>query len=224
MSSLTPSVHSTNSTAYLSASPRQWIINIGASDHMTSSVSMIHDYLPTSSYLDVRIAVDSYIPLKGIGTVPLTPTLTLHIVLYIPFLSVNLLSVSALTQTHRYHTIFSGDSCIFQDPLTRKTIGRGRRLSKELYVLETESPPVAFPSISITALDVHCRLGHPTLSSLKRLCPEAQSLSDLFCTSRQFVTHHRVSYQSRVNKRACAPLGDLSIVDYLQKFGEPVSR
>ncbi|GAB2281501.1 hypothetical protein Dimus_039473 [Dionaea muscipula] len=171
-SSLAPSVHSTQSTAYLSASPRQWIIDTGVSDHMTGSVGIMHDYSPTSSFPDVRITDGTYIPVKGIGIITLTPTLTLQSVLYLPALSVNLLSVSALTRTHRCHAIFSGDSCIFQDPLTRKTIGRGRRLSGGLYVLEAESSSVAFPSVSTTALDLYCRFGHPTLSSLKLLCSE----------------------------------------------------
>ncbi|GAB2275324.1 hypothetical protein Dimus_039121 [Dionaea muscipula] len=203
--STAPLVHSAHSAAYLSSSPRHWIIDTGASDHTTSSLGMMCDFSPTSSYLDVRIADGTYIPVKGIGTVTLTCTLTLSSVLYIPTLSVNLLSVSALTQTHRCHALFSGNSYTFQDPVTRRTIGRGRCLLGGLYVFEVESPSVAFPSISTTALDLHCRFGHPTLSSLKRLCPEVQSLSDLFCESCQFAKHHRISYKSRVTKRAFVP-------------------
>ena len=52
---------------------------------------------------------------------------------------------------------------------------------------------------------MHCRLGHPSLSLLKKLCPQFSSLSSLDCESCQFTKHHRLPSSPRVNKRAIAP-------------------
>ncbi|GAB2281771.1 hypothetical protein Dimus_039493 [Dionaea muscipula] len=198
-------VHTAPPAACLSISPETWIIDSGASGHMTGSLGMLSDFSPNSSYPDVRVANGSYVSVRGMGHVTLSPTLTLSSVLYLPSLPFNLLSVSALIRTHRCNVVFSGDVCVFQDPLTRTIIGRGRRVSGGLYVLEGGVPALACSSISSTAFQLHCRHGHPTLSSLKRLWPEVQSVSELFCESCQLAKHHRVPYMSRVNQRASAP-------------------
>ncbi|XP_027165958.1 uncharacterized protein LOC113765914 [Coffea eugenioides] len=93
---------------------------------------------------------------------------------------------------------------ITQDLMTGKIIGKGRE-SGGLYTLETRSSKVQKPvacSSTLTPLEIHCRLGHPSLPTLKKLCPSFQNLSHLNCESCQFAKHHRLPYLSRVNKRA----------------------
>ncbi|KAH6759971.1 hypothetical protein C2S51_016920 [Perilla frutescens var. frutescens] len=73
-------------------------------------------------------------------------------------------------------TIAELDHRVFQDLSTKKIISKGRR-SADLYLLDTQLPkPVACTS-SATPFDVHCRLGHPSLSVLRKLCPQFSSLS-----------------------------------------------
>ncbi|GAB2280939.1 hypothetical protein Dimus_039437 [Dionaea muscipula] len=197
-----PSVHS---AAYLFASPRDWIIDFWASDHMTGTLDLLHAYSSTSSYPDVRVADGSFVPVRGMGTISLTPALTISSVLYLPTLSFNLLSVSALARTHHCRVVFLADSYEFQDLLTGQSLGRGRRTSGGLYVLNVDSSSLACSGVSSTVIDLHNRLGHPSLSSLKRLCPEARAVSRLFCESCQFAKHHRVTYLPRSDPRASAP-------------------
>ena len=86
----------------------------------------------------------------------------------------------------------------------KKIIGRGHE-SGGLYVLDTPVPrPIACSSIS-TPFEVHCRLGHPSLSVLQKLYPMFHNVTTLDCESCQFVKHHRSSSSPRVNKRASAP-------------------
>ena len=66
------------------------------------------------------------------------------------------------------------------------------------------SKPIACSSV-LTPFKAHCRLGHPSLSTLKKLCPQFQDVSSLDCESCQFAKHHRQSYKSRTNKRASFP-------------------
>ena len=48
-------------------------------------------------------------------------------------------------------------------------------------------------------------MGHPSLSLLKKLCPQFHGLESLHCESCQYAKHHRISLSPRVNKRANAP-------------------
>ncbi|XP_019184263.1 PREDICTED: uncharacterized protein LOC109179154 [Ipomoea nil] len=68
------------------------------------------------------------------------------------------------------------------DLLTKRVIGKGRE-SGGLYILDTTRwEPIACSSV-VTLVEAHCRLGHPFLPLLKKLCPQFSSLSSLhlFC-------------------------------------------
>ena len=57
----------------------------------------------------------------------------------------------------------------------------------------------------VTPFKLHYRLGHPSLSLLKKLYPQFSSLSSLNCESYQYAKLHRVHLSHRVDKRASAP-------------------
>jgi len=56
-------------------------------------------------------------------------------------------------------------------------------------------------STIMSPFEAHCRLGHPSLPLLKKLCPQFQNISSLDCESCQFAKHHRISLGPRVNNR-----------------------
>ena len=88
--------------------------------------------------------------------------------------------------------------------MMKQIIGRGRE-SRGLYILDPTIPrPIACSGVT-TPFETYCRLGHLSLPLLKKLCPQFSSLLSLDCESCQFAKHHRLSYSSRVNKRASAP-------------------
>ena len=88
--------------------------------------------------------------------------------------------------------------------MTKQIIGRGRE-SGGLYILDPAVPrPIACSGVT-TPFETHCRLSHPSLPLLKKLCPQCSSLSSLDCESCQFSKHHRLSSCPRVNKRVGAP-------------------
>ena len=90
--------------------------------------------------------------------------------------------------------------------MKKRAIGIGRE-SRGRYILD--SMPSRFVTCFgvATPFETHCRLGHPFLSLLKKLCPQLSSLSSLDCESCQFSKHHCLSSRHRVNKRASAPFG-----------------
>nr|GEX92468.1 cysteine-rich RLK (receptor-like protein kinase) 8 [Tanacetum cinerariifolium] len=66
-------------------------------------------------------------------------------------------------------------------------------VSKSLVGLSSSSP-----------FEAHCRLGHLSLQSLKKLCPECSHLSSLNCDSSEFAKHKRVHLSPRANKQAAS--------------------
>ena len=92
--------------------------------------------------------------------------------------------------------------------MTKQIIGRGHE-SGGLYILDlVVLKPIACSGVT-TLFETHCRLGHPPLPLLKKLCPQFSSMLSLDCESCQFAKHHRLSYSLRVNKRASAPFEDV---------------
>ena len=66
--------------------------------------------------------------------------------------------------------------------MTKQIIGRGNE-SGGLYILDIAIPrPIACSGVT-TPFETHCRLGHPSLTLLKKLCPQFSSLSSLDCES-----------------------------------------
>ena len=117
-------------------------------------------------------------------------------------LSFNLIFMSKLTCTLNCSISFFPDYCLIQDFSTKRIIGRGCE-SGGLYILDTKvSKSIACSGV--TPFKLNYRLGHPSLSLLKKLYPWFSSLSSLNCESCQYVKLHRVHLSPRVNKRASA--------------------
>lgn len=95
----------------LSVKPsRTWIVDSGATNHMTGESSTFSSYSPCASNLKIKIVDGSLTAVVGKGYVVISPLLTLQDVLHVPNLSCNILSVSKLIwdkkcQTHFFYTI-----------------------------------------------------------------------------------------------------------------------
>ena len=112
--------------------------------------------------------------------------------------------MSKLTRILNCSISFFPNSCLIQDLSTKWVIGRGCE-SGGLYILKTEvSTHVACYGV-VTPFELHYRLGHPSLSLLKKLYPQFSSISSLNCESCQYAKLHRVHLSLRVNKRDSAP-------------------
>ena len=87
--------------------------------------------------------------------------------------------------------------------MTKQIIGR-RCECGGLYILDTEVLKSVACFEVLTPFELHCRLGHPSLSLLKKLYPQCSSLSSLNCESCQYAKLHCVHLSYRVNNRASA--------------------
>ena len=170
---------------------------------MIGNFNLFSTFQSPPSTSTITLANGSQSCVLGSDTIFPTPSLPLSFVLILCNFSFNLMSMSKLTRA----LVISHSSLIcflFKDLMTKQIIGRGRE-SKVLYILDHAVPrPVACSGVT-TPFETHFRLGHPSLSLLKKLCPRFTSMSSLYCESCQFAKHHRLPSSLRVNKRVSAP-------------------
>ena len=114
-----------------------WIIDSGATDHMTFYSRQVSPLKPSSQNY-VSTANGTSIPIIGEGSLSLTNTLNLDSILVVPSLNYNLLSVSQITTALFCVVIFWPEFCVFKDIWTRQAIGCGVRRWK-LYNLNLVS-------------------------------------------------------------------------------------
>ena len=198
-----------------------WIIDSGASDHMTGDEKFFSTYNPCYKNLTVRIADGSLSKVAGTGSVRVSKNITLDSVLLVPKLNCNLLSISKLTRDLNCVTKFGLNLCEFQVLDSRKTIGNAKMCSG-LYLLEVNDPPqgsthhsdcsVSSSPISLSVSQSnndsavmlwHYRLGHPNFLYLEKLFPSLfhnKNPNEFQCEICQFSKHIRNSYPNRSYK------------------------
>ncbi|RVW18491.1 Retrovirus-related Pol polyprotein from transposon RE1 [Vitis vinifera] len=101
---------------------RPWIVDTGASDHMTGDAAILQNYKPSNGHSSVHIADGSKSKIAGTGSIKLTKDLYLDSVLHVPNLDCNLLSISKLAHDLQCVTKFYPNLCAFQDLKSGKMI------------------------------------------------------------------------------------------------------
>ncbi|KAJ9672937.1 hypothetical protein PVL29_026268 [Vitis rotundifolia] len=180
-----------------------WILDSGASDHLSGNKDLFSSITTTSALPNVTLANGSQTVAKGIGLALPLPSLPLTSVLYTPECPFNLISISKLTRTLNCSITFSDKFVTLQDQSTGKTIGIGCE-SQGLYHLNSDSSPAVCISTDAPLL-IHNRLGHPSLSKFQKMVPRFSTLSSLPCESCQLGKHTRVSFPKHLNNRAKSP-------------------
>ncbi|KAL6323576.1 hypothetical protein AAG906_039164 [Vitis piasezkii] len=156
-----------------------WILDSGASDHISGNKDLFSSITTTSALPTITLANGSQTVAKGIGLAHPLPSLPLTYVLYTPECSFNLISMSKITHTLNCSITFSDKFVTLQDRSTGKTIGIGCE-SQGLYHLTSPSTPV-------------------------KMVSHFSSLSSLACESCQLGKHTHVSFPKRLNNRAKSP-------------------
>ncbi|CAL2255062.1 unnamed protein product [Prunus armeniaca] len=110
-----------------------WIINSGATDHMTFDPSQLISR-KSSTLSAMSNANGTPFPVIGEGSISLSISLHLDSVLLVPSLDHNLLYVAQLTTTLGCIVTFWPNHCVFQDILTGQTIGCGTQQGKLYYL------------------------------------------------------------------------------------------
>ncbi|KAK9697684.1 hypothetical protein RND81_08G053900 [Saponaria officinalis] len=98
-----------------------WIIDTGASNHVTGKLSCLEN-CETIASRPVGLPNGHQVESTIIGSVYINDSLTLCRVLFVPSLTCNLLSVPQLVSEHDYLFEFTKTSCFIQDRTMRRTI------------------------------------------------------------------------------------------------------
>ena len=144
----------------------------------------------------------------------LSNSLTRDFVLVVPSLSYNILSVSQIVLELACTLTFHPSFCVFQDILTRQTLGYGVRKGKIYYLDLTEigekckhlghaNQIKRVKSAREIIWLWHRRLGHLSFGYLRKLQPylfTSISDSEFHCNICELAKSHRVSYLPSNNK------------------------
>ena len=114
-----------NAFACLSQSFGPWILDSGASNHLSVNKDIFSSLTLTSPLPTIILANGSQTTAKEIGSACPLPFLPLTYVLHVPDSPFNLISISKLTPDRNCLISFSNNSVTLQDRSTRRTIGIG---------------------------------------------------------------------------------------------------
>lgn len=190
-----------------------WIMDTGATDHMTPSSQLFHTYNPCSDNRKILVANGSLVAVAGIGTIHLSPKITLHDVLHVPHLSTNLISIRKLTHNLQCYAVFHPNCCVLQEQGTGRKIGHAKEMGGLYYFETCRSPMRTSPTSFLTASNkntiwlYHLRLGHPSFRVVQSMFPHLfrdLDVSTLHCDVCELAKHTRVPFPTS-NKRSTSP-------------------
>ena len=145
-SCLTHSVFSTKVVNRKAFSVETWVIDIGATDHIVCSMHLLTSFMKISHTI-VELPNGEAAVVTHIGTIQLSPHITLTNVHRVPYFTFNLLSISALTKSQPICLIFLSKICFIQDLTCWSTIGMGQ-MHDGLYLLQDSSLDQATTSLA----------------------------------------------------------------------------
>ncbi|KAI3736523.1 hypothetical protein L2E82_26344 [Cichorium intybus] len=177
---------------------KPWVVDSGATEHMTNDRSLLKNTLNCDHELPVTIPNGDSIPVKGKGDSALPNGIEIRGVLYIPKFKCNLLSVGRLTDDLNCAVTFFPGFCVAQELETKNLIGVGKR-NGGLYRMDSAAE---IRKAMLVAPDVgvwHRRLGHasePKLQRIDFLKSFTYALKNKTCDSCVKAKHTRLSFPS----------------------------
>ena len=104
--------NSKSMSTFMSHSILSWIINSGASDHMTGKSNLFPSYTPYIGLDKVKIVAGTFSSISSKCLVHIKPFLSLSSILHVPSFAANLLSISRITHYSNCSTIFFLSYCV----------------------------------------------------------------------------------------------------------------
>ncbi|XP_020679649.1 protein argonaute 1A-like [Dendrobium catenatum] len=157
------------------SSTNDWILDSGASSHLTADVSNLQQPTPYQGNDTVSLANGQHLPIhnSGQGILPLPESnrkLNLNNILHVPKLSHNLLSVSQLASDNDISICFQANDFFIKDRQRNSTLLHGQK-HNGLYRLKARTAPdrTALTATASTSTPWHSRLGHPSDSVFTEL-------------------------------------------------------
>lgn len=156
----------------------EWIIDSGASDHMTPYYHNLSKPVPASNSPPIHLPTGATAVISHIGQVNLANGLILENVLCVPFFKHSLLSVQNLIKDNQCEVQFYPTHCVIVDKRTKQIKGMGQARNGLYYLVDQTNPSsnhvdipahTPTPEPSDPLAQWHHRLGHAPLSKLKHI-------------------------------------------------------
>ncbi|KAG7567306.1 Reverse transcriptase RNA-dependent DNA polymerase [Arabidopsis thaliana x Arabidopsis arenosa] len=144
-----------------------WIIDSGATNHMTGTLEFLRDVCEMAPVL-IKLPDGRFTTATKHGRVYLGSSLDLQEVFFVDGLHCHLISVSQLTRARSCVFQITDKVCIIQDRITLTLIGAGKQLNGLYFFRGTETAALVTRTGSSSQL-WHCRFGHPSSKVLKLL-------------------------------------------------------
>jgi len=132
-------------------SPPKLIIDSGATDHIISSPTLLVNSKENTSLPPIVMPNGNQTHIISVGTLPLSPIVSLTNVLGVPSCKVDLMSISQVTRNLNCSITFFPSGCILQVLMTRMTIGLRKQQGGLYYLLAMTSNKSHIPIPSFAA-------------------------------------------------------------------------
>jgi hypothetical protein len=186
---------------------KSWIVDSGASKHMTPDSILFKIYKPMSGRDKVQTTDGSLCLIVRVGDITCTSDLHLSSVFHVPNFTNNLLSVNQLIYVLNCVIFFSPTHVVLQELKTKRLIGIGQR-SEDLYRLKQGEEDLDLRAClaetsELELIFLHYYLGHIPFIILEKLYPKLYSRCNktkLVCDDYEFAKHIRTIYHISGNR------------------------
>ncbi|KAM1422622.1 hypothetical protein ACFX2I_004733 [Malus domestica] len=168
-----------------------WIVDSGASHHMTADVNSLTHVTPFEGSDKITIGNGTDLSIQNIGSTTLQTnnhSLILNKVLHVPHIARSLLFVKQLCADNKSWFICDESEFFVQDKKTREIVYQGKSKPEELFqipvvqrqrgVQSITSSPVAYVGKAIKCDTWHQRLGHPTPEIMSCMLQKSNIVAD----------------------------------------------
>lgn len=187
----------------------EWILDSGASDHMTGSFSMLSNVSSIDKNQLINLPTGETSKITHRGFVGLENDIKLKNVLYIPAFKQNLLSVHKLCQDNGCKVLFHDKYCIIQDNVSDVVKGVGR-CENGLYYLVNETVGKILNRVRNQTLNTTgVQVKRAMTASLYQGIPSV--IENVPRLSKETIWHHRLGH---------APMKRIMQIDALELKGK----
>lgn len=167
------------SSCMLAKKSEEWIMDSGASDHMTATLAHLCNVKPASPDYTINLPTGAATVISHVGDLQLPNGLKLFNVLYVPQFQHNLMSIHKLAQDNKCEVLFHPAACTIRDTTTKEVKAVGHVKNGLYYLVDAPvSVKVSEPSHCLAAQNYtnikafsiwHQRLGHASVSTLQKI-------------------------------------------------------
>ena len=193
-----------------------WLLDSGASHHLTSDLSNLSLHSPYNGGEEVQIGNDTGLEIENTGSSLLpsnSRTLSLNNVLYVPDIARNLLSVKKLCTDNSVSVEFFPTKFQVKDLNTGAQMIKGKTRDGGYVWPGRDSPkPIAFSTSIKCPISIwHSRLGHPSISVLKSvvsssMLSNSNNLSSFHCDDCSINKSHKLPFSQNSSLSSTKPL------------------